>query len=415
MQPEDPRLTAYLLGELSAEEAAAVERAAAEVPALQAEIAKMREIQDFLTARLVVPADKLHPRQRENVRRTARKADSTAAGLSLTSFAHALKPWLIPAAAAAVLTMATVILFRMPGAKPPGLIVVTPPPPAVVAPPSTGVAALAADPANSPAAAPVLPPAVPHGPVAAAEFPVLNLPILSGQSDLEAISKSIRIDKQLPPHNSVRLEEILNRFSLRLNGVAAIARSATNNWHPDNRDSGLSAHVATLTAEMIACPWKPSATLLVISLRGNPRSACDVRLAYHANPAGVLHYRLLGFAPADGPLAAELPAKLAANSTTTLAIEIESSKPGGDLGTLEWSTDDQPAASISLVRKRDAEPSDDARFAALVCAYAQWLAGDQAGIIHADIVSALAREIASATLAADRADFLNLIDSSLHL
>ena len=177
----------------------------------------------------------------------------------------------------------------------------------------------------------------------------------------------------------------------------------------------MSAHVATLSTEMIACPWKPSATLLFISLRGNARSACDVGISYHANPDGVARYRLLGFVPAEGPTADRLPAKLAVNATTTLAIEIESSKPGGDLGRLEWSTDKQPAPSIALVHKRDAEPSDDARFAALVCTYAQWLAGEQAGIINTDILTALAREITSPTLPADRAEFLELIDKSLHL
>jgi hypothetical protein len=404
LQPDDPRLTAYVLGELGTEDAAAVERAAAEDPAVQAEIMETREIQHFLTDRLALPADKLQPHQRENVRRSAREAERAGKAIS---FINALQPWLFPVAAAAVLALATIILSRMPNDKP-ALVAVTAPAPAAVSP-------LPAAAANNPAPVPVLPPAVPHGSVAVADSPILGLPILNGKPDLESISKSIRIDKQLPPRSSVRLEEILNGFPLRLNGVAAIARGAANTWHPDNRDSGMSAHVATLSTEMIACPWKPSATLLFISLRGNPRSACDVRIAYHANPGGVARYRLLGFAPAEGPTATNLPAKLAANSTTTLAIEIESSKPGGDLGTLEWSTDDQPAPTISLIHKRDAEPSDDARFAALVCTYAQWLAGEQAGIINADILSALAREIASSTLPADRADFLELIDGSLLL
>ncbi len=421
LPPEDPRLSAYALGELAAEDAAAVERAAVLDPAIQAKIEETRMIQQFLTARLALPAGKLHPHQRENVRRAAREADRAGKTVSFASFSDALKPWLIPAAAAAVLALATVILSRMPSDMP-GPVALETPAPTVLAPDAalpiaTAAAAVAAAPAILPPPAPprVLPPAVPHGSVAVTVFPVLGLPILTGKSDLEPISKSIRGDKQLPPNNAVRLEEILNGFPLRLNGGAAIARGAVNNWHPDNRDSGMSAHVATLSTETIACPWKPSATLLFISLRGNARSDCNVRISYHANPGGVARYRLLGFAPAEGPAAANLPSQLAVSSTTTLAIEIESSNPGGDLGTLEWSTDDQPAPTISLVHKRDAEPSDDARFAALVCSYAQWLAGEQAGIITADSVSALAREIASATLPADRADFLELIDISLHL
>ena len=56
---------------------------------------------------------------------------------------------------------------------------------------------------------------------------------------------------------------------------------------------------------------------------------------------------------------------------------------------------------------------EDARFAALVCSYAQWLAGDQPGFIDAELVAALARETASATLPEDRAKFLMLVDRSL--
>ncbi len=421
--PEDPRLTDYVLGELGTEDAAAVARAAAENPAIQAKIEETRAIQHFLTDRLALPADKLLPQQRENVRRSAREADRAGKTISFASFSAALKPWLIPAAAAAVLALATTILIRMTGDKP-GPVAAKTPAPAVITPITAAVdpipaaaTPIAAAPAiiPPPAPAPILPAAVPHGSVAVAVAPVLRLPIFTGKSDLESLSKTIRAAKLLPTPSSVRLEEILNGFPLRLNGVTAIARGAANIWHPDNRDSGMSAHVATLSTEMIACPWKPSATLLFISLRGNARSASDVRISYHANPGGVARYRLLGFAPAAGPTAAHLPAKLAENSTTTLAIEIESSKPGGDLGTLEWSTDDQAAPTISLVCKRDAGPSDDARFAALVCTYAQWLAGEQTGIINADILSALAREIASPTLPADRAGFLELIEMSLHL
>lgn len=399
--PDDPTLTAYALGELSAADAVAVERAAAENPALQATIQDTREFQQFLTARLTSPADKLLPQQRENIRRSARAAERSG---KIVLFR---KLWLIPAAAAAALALAAFIVIRTPRGEPA--------PVAVTLPVPVSIAPIEAPAISPPPPAPVLPPAVQSGSMAAADFPTLQLPILTGKSELASISKSIRSDQQLPPRSAVQVEEILNAFPLRLNGVAAISRSAANNWHPDNRDSGMSAHVATLSTEMIACPWKPSATLLFISLRGNPRSACDVRMIYHANPNGVARYRILGFTSTAGPSAASLPTRLAADATTTLAIEIESSKPGGDLGTLEWSTDDQPAPAIPLIHKNDAEPSDDARFAALVCTYAQWLAGEQTEMINPEMVSALARETTSATLSADRAEFLKLIESSLHL
>lgn len=407
---EDPRLTAYVLGELSADDAAAVERAVAEDPALQLEIEQMRGIQRMLTERLALPAGRLLPQQRDTIHRTAREVERSGKINPLAGLPEVLKAMFIPTCAAAVLALTTYILLRMPPEERKSVAtkhtenitspVKTPPPPPEV---------------KTPAPVPVILPSVRQGSLAAVDFPTLDLPIQSGKSNLESISNSIRNDHQLPPRNSVRLEEILNGFPLRLNGTAAIARSATNTWHPDNRDSGMSAHVATLSTELIACPWKPSATLLLISLKGNALTDSDAKLSFHANPETVSHYRFLGFTPAEGRGVENLPSNLPAKYSVTLAIEIESSKPGSILGSLEWSTNGKPAPSISLSHKSDAEPSDDARFAALVCAYAQWLAGEQADVIDSDIVSALAREIASTTLPTERADFLSLIDKTLHL
>ena len=98
-----------------------------------------------------------------------------------------------------------------------------------------------------------------------------------------------------------------------------------------------------------------------------------------------------------------------------LAIEIEASVSGGALGSLEWSADGTNAPPIPLNLNKVTEPSDDARFGALACTFAQWLSGDQQGLIDSEVVAALAREIASSELSADRADFLVLIDQSLHL
>jgi hypothetical protein len=400
--PEDPSLTAYILGELGPEDAAAVETAAAADPALQAEISRIRAIQQSLASGLAGPLEKLLPAQREAILQAAR----TGKIISLTSFTNAFKPWLIPASAAAVLILSTVILLRMPGEDSGKTAESAPalaPAPPTAAPPAP------------PAPKPIPTPSIPHRALAAAEFPKLDLPVITAKANLETVSHSIRIDEKLPPPASVRLEEILNHFQLRLNGVTAISRNTANTWHPDTRNGGGSVHVATLSTELIACPWKPSATLLLISLKGNARTDSDVRISFHANPATVLRYRLLGFTPTGEPTRGALPAKLAANAVTTLAIEIEPSNNGSALGTIEWITNDQPAPAIALVREADVEPSDDARFAALVCTFSQWLTGDLAGIIDADVVSALARELASSNLPADRAEFLSLIDKSLHL
>jgi hypothetical protein len=177
----------------------------------------------------------------------------------------------------------------------------------------------------------------------------------------------------------------------------------------------MSAHLATLSTEMIACPWKPSATLLLISARANSQKDCNLKIAFHPNLKNVFRYRLLGFNPGKDDAPSELPTQLTAGSYTTLAVEIEASMPGGELGSLEWSADGTSSPPLSLLHKPDAEPSDDARFATLVCTYAQWLAGEQAGIIDKEILSALVRENTSATIPPDHADFIKLIATSLNL
>ena len=246
---------------------------------------------------------------------------------------------------------------------------------------------------------------------------MLDLPLHVVKPGLAAISKSILTDGKLPAHEAVHLEEILNSFTFRLTGTAAIARSTANHWHPDSRENGSSVPLATLSTEMIACPCKPSSTLLLISLRNGQLDAKsgELKVAYHANTNNVFHYRLLGFTGASPPSAGRPSAPLAANSVITLAIEIEPFKPGTELGSLVWSAGGNAAPEIQLIHPSDAAPSDDARLAALVCTYSQWLSGDPGRFIDADLVSALAREIASSTLSDERADFLRLIEQSLHL
>lgn len=407
LHPEDPRLTAYVLGELGTQESAAVKLAVEADPVLQAEVAEIEKLQRLLTGSLALPPEKLLPGQRDVIRKAARAGSPSL----FNSFREALQPWVIPASAAAVLTVATTIFFRMSDEQKP---VATQAPPAapVIAP---QIAQKPAIPSPAPEPERLLVPQ--QGSIAAADSPTLDLPLQAIKPSLAGISKSIQTDGKLPVRESVHLEEILNSFAFRLSGTASIARSEATNWHPDNRDSGVSAHVATLSTEMIACPWRPSSTLLFISLRGGAQEgkSNEVKVSYHANQDNVFRYRLLGFTETGEKSAGSPPFRLLANSAITLAIEIEPSKPGTDLGSLVWSTDGNPAPEIRLVHKGDADPSDDARFAALVCTYAQWLAGEQPGIIDADIVSALARETASSKLSEERSNFLLLIDKSLHL
>jgi len=195
----------------------------------------------------------------------------------------------------------------------------------------------------------------------------------------------------------VRLEEVLNQFSLRPTGTSAISQGAT------------------ISAETTSCPWKPSAVLLLVSFRGANDAARDVSAKFLANPANVRHYRLLGFAPVSDLEPSPLPTSLPAKAVTSLVIEIEPATPASDIGTIEWSVNGAAAPTVTLVRKGDTEPSDEARFAALVCTFGQWLINQPAGMIDKEMLAALARETYSTSLPADRLDFLTLIEQSLKL
>lgn len=405
---EDPRLTAHVLGELNVDEATAFAAELAANPALGEEIAAIEALTRTLSSQLELPPVKLHAGQRSAVLQQAREADRRRKFLRISSAGEGLQNWFIPAAAAAVLLVTTTIFIRMSSKEaaqtaarkshelPPIVKIDTGRPKSV-------------NPKARPGRA-----VVERGTSNPAEFPTLSLPISAGQPGLQAISKFILNGKK-PPRDEVRIEDMLNTFSFRLNGVTAIAR-APGGRHPDSRDEGMSNHLATLSSELIACPWKPSATLLFVTLRGNALNASDIKLTFHANPDNVARYRLLGYVPApSGGNSPHLPSALAANTVVTLAIEIDPSKSEGDLGFLEWSANGEAAPSLPLVYRRAAEPSDDSRFAALVCTYGQWLTGERAGLIDPEILAGLSRELASATLPPDRADFLKLIDQSLRL
>ncbi len=438
LHPEDPRLTSLLLGELPQDEAELVERAIAADPALTIAFEELQTTHRVLSSGLDQGELKLYARQRSAVLSAARYADKSGKVTPLRSGIKSPVRFLVPLAAAALVTLAILLLVKLPASDTRTTAAPDPDAPQTLAMeiallPAPGPVDYSADPAARPTAssslieaatahanalnadggqylrkiarqlssqptpdAAVLPPLVPRKMVAAAEHPTLQLPIRSGRSSLAWITHSIRQKHELPPSNAIRLEEMLNHFELRPAGSAAIAQGVT------------------LSAETISCPWKPSASLVVVSLRGAKTGAREITAKFNAFPAAVRSYRLLGFAPVEGLPAGNLPNRLPEKSVTTLVLEIEPAAPTGDLGAITWTVGGHDAPPVYLSPDSPSEPSDDARFAALVCTYALWLIGDQAGMLDAEVLAALARETATETLSADRADFLNLIDQSLN-
>lgn len=467
LHPEDPRITAYVLGELKPEDAALVEKAASEDPAVQAAIDEVASTADFLGSTLFATQPKLRPAQRHQVLQAA-KTPETANVVPIESGQRSWKPTIISLAAAALVIFAAIVFVQLPVFEPklantpaeqqkinasnsptggkeeeewrviPIEIALLPAPgptdaSKLAAAPSTGGGGLSGRPApaaitpapsriatqrdeaiarvgsayftevaerlkTAPVPAPdQLPSLIRRGSVVAATSPRLSLPVQSGSASLDWVTHSIRQEHKMPPTNAVRVEEILNHFALRPAGPAAVAQGVT------------------VSTETLPCPWKPSASLLIVSFRGAAEKDSQIQATFDAKAENVSRYRLLGFAPVSGMPDGSMPTHLPAKALTLVAIEIEPNNAATEFGSIQWTINGLDAPAVQVSRRSDTEPSDDARFASLLCTYGQWLAGDQSGLIDEVIVAALAREVAADNLPPDRFDLLNLIDQSLNL
>lgn len=227
--------------------------------------------------------------------------------------------------------------------------------------------------------------------IAATDAPDLQLPMTAGRADIAALDRFVS-EKAARP--AARLEEIVNAFELRPAGAAAVVRGAT------------------AAAETLSCPWKPSATLVMIRFQNNLETARDVAATLHFNPAAVARYRLLGHAPVEG--STSMPSRLAEKSGVSLLVEVEPVGAARDLGEIRWSIDGAPAAPLAILRAPDAEPGNDARFAALLAAFSLWNTGG-ATAPTPDIIAGLARECAASDLPADRKQALVFIARTLEL
>lgn len=463
-QPEDPRLTAYVLGELSAAEAAEIEQAAAADPAVRMALEETVLVQRQLKDVLRTQGAALLPEQRANLLEEFSRAEP------VSPVPVKLPTRRVMLVTAAILGLGVIIVLATRNSEPAKAAAVTPAPaaasstpaasPAVSAPavaspaaapapaaPSTPIApktwpaalgllplpgpavtvppdataqtsilatvrerdqALAADPtsflahAANDAANPgldliSLPPVAVREYVSTVDAQQLPLPVLTGRASLEWIGRTVREKRALPPTKAVRLEEILNSFDLRPGGTSAIAKGTS------------------LSAESLACPWKPSATLLMIHFQGAIDGPRAVEALLAIDPMAVSKYRLLGFSPIKGAEAATLPNHLPAKTGTTLLVELEPRASAKALGEIRWKVEGADATALPILRVPDAEPSNDARFAALLAAYSLWLTRDQPAIIDDVLVAGLARECAASDMPNDRKDAMILIAKSLEI
>jgi len=302
---------------------------------------------------------------------------------------------------------ACALLAACDGRKPSAPAAETPAPvPAVAAEPSAATPPADAPAPIEPPPAPVAPPE-PPAPVepppppfpragrrfAVADAPDLPLPVVCRRGKLDAYTRLLHETEGRLSPDAIRPEELLNAFDLRPAGAAAIAKGTS------------------LAVETLACPWKPSAVLLLARVENPGDTPREVGATLHLDGAAISRYRLIG-SPAGEP-ADPLPATLPPKSGISLLIELEPRATGTAMGEIRWSVDGSPVAPVALVRTPAAEPGNDARFAALLGAFSLWLANDQPEVIDDAVVAGLARECADEELPDDRKQALVLIARAL--
>ena len=369
IEQDDPRLTAYVLGELSAKEAKQFDHAIAGDPALKLAVQEIERTQADLLKFLGSETDKLLPKHRSAIMRAAREASGADKVVSISTQRKAFNVWAWPLAAAAVVTATMFIVTMIPG--PNGN--------------SDGGVASDTDGLGEDFVA------VENSGESRKN---IGLPIVSGNKSLTRITKSIRDGGNLPSKQDVRIEEMLNAFPLDAKGSVAL-------WKGNS-----------LGAEVIKCPWSPSGSLVFVKIRGAKDKRSELSVEFQSNENSVISSRLLGFElEQNDRVRKAMPQRLSAGQETMVALLVEAKTE--ELGKLVWTVDGETAPAVDLVRDTEKEASSDSRFAALICGFGLWLREDKPEMIDEALILGLAREVAAESLVADRYDFLELVDQAV--
>jgi len=352
LNPEDPRLSSYLLGELSPEEAAEVERAVAADAALRVAMEELGETQRILGDSLGGEQHQLHGWQREAVRRAARDAEAAGKVIDLPSRRRSLRPLFVLAAAAVVTFGIGWLMWRLPirdqdrlgdrpaapdWADPKVEIALLPlPGPAGEDGPGEGAvagtgraelmeaqkAALRDDPLGflerigSTLHQAPLPPAqslpaqVERRPVDPSKTPLQPLPVIAGEVSWHWLRSAVLDDGRLPPPAAVRVGELVNAFR----------------YAPGGR---LDCSGVGVAAESGPCPWDEDAQLVLVTIEGADDDPRQVAAAFVADPAVVRSYRLLGFGGGGNPGEQEFTT-IPTNHRVNLMLQVWPSGDGSD-------------------------------------------------------------------------------------
>ncbi len=389
LEPDDPRLSAWVLGELPPAEAEEVARAVEADPVLRVLADELRMTGDFLSGALAASA--LRPEQRAAVLEAGR-----GPAADVIRFPARKKPrpaWPAFAAAAAVLAAGlffasrletgntrplagdprpveaeTVLLRPLPGprilpAKNGPAVPKHPLPRAVTDFPGAGDESLVG---GALPEASQLPATLPLSPLQ--EASEIELPVLVGRSSYDWVRGWIRDKNQLPPKDAVRIEELANAFPLPpaeetrgFAGLRVACVSMTSLWSGPGRLVGV--QIANGTREPKAVAWSFS-----------PAPA--------SRAGGV---RVLASTGAGGGNSAAL---LPPGRRTLVLIELASA--AGEAGDLVVETAGR-SRRFPAVESRDSALKQ----AALVAAFGMWLRGEGIDDSRLDRILAAADEEAA--------------------
>ncbi|MGJ8643820.1 MAG: hypothetical protein ACSHX9_10460 [Luteolibacter sp.] len=361
-QFDDPKLTAYVLGELPDDEASAI-RAAAEIdPGLRRELEKISAQQSELMAIFGDEGEALLPKQHDAIVRAVKEATRKGAIVKLSSHRKSARKWAVPLAAAAVIALGIFVLTLIPSGK-------------------TGNSG--GQVANGDGSG--------EGTDEGSSDAILEV----NEGSFASIVRSIRMDEQLPEKANVDIGELIAEFPLKAKDKVVLWKGTT------------------IGSEIIPCPWKPSGSLVFIEIKRAKSDGGEFSVRYLPDEDSVLKMHIIGIDDAmDTGLLAESET-LELGDSVFIVIEAASSNPA--LGEIHLAVDGEDGPPLILVRDPAKEPSEDASFSALICAFGHWLAGEERGYIDDALVLGLAREVASGNLVADRYDFLTLIDQAMKL
>ncbi|MCW1885983.1 von Willebrand factor type A domain-containing protein [Luteolibacter flavescens] len=360
LHPDDPRLSAWVLGELPADEADAVASAVAADPQLQAAVTELQGVCDFLGGTFAAPS--LRPEQREAVRQAGR---STVIEFPAPKKKAGFQQWHALLATAAVITLGVFLASQMGqerGADS-GMAKLSPPEagdaPSIRPTVGKGDAQGGSrhvhgiDDASSTALADFSHVKLPD----AAKLPAtpmnqaadIDLPLVVGRSSYDWVRGWIQEKNQLPPKEAVRIEELANAFPL-----------------PPEEET------ESFAGLKVACVSMPS------RLTGEGRLV-GVQIANESNQARRVSWAFRPAAGSRGGLvrvlastggAASVPSTLPAGNRTLVLIELTSAA-GEEVGDLVVAADGRSRRIPAVETKA---PSLEQ--AGLVAAFGIWLRGE---------------------------------------